>query len=259
MSLAVSDFNTLLLESYTKSGMAWVQTVGCLWAIYGYLTNSKKQLWTILFAHAITGLIGIFLENVFIARKACCSNENWGWLLGLNEINWVIHESTTVLFSLIKLETIFTSEMVKRIVRGIMLALLFAFTIFRGVIGYFRVRDNTTMNLAIQQAHSWAFVFWGLADVVIFVLLVQNTIHHLRNSTSALSGLIETLFKSSIPRIFILVANTLLIVVLGQMTTMTVSQSNINQLAWAIKGTYPIILLFDLQSTKNMLLMQQSR
>jgi hypothetical protein len=254
----VSDFATLFLETYTKSGLAWVQTVGCIWCIWGYFTNTRKILWTILFVHALSGLVGIFLENIFIAKKACCSNENWAFLLGFNEVNWVLHESTTVLFSLIKLETIFTSPLVKKVLRAIMIGLLVCFTVFRGMIGFYRVRDNTTQNPAIAQSHSYAFIFWGLADLVIFTLLVQNTIHHMKNSTAALSGLISTLFKSSIPRIFILVVNTLLIVVLGQITNMTSGLSNLNQLAWAIKGTYPIILLIDLQTTKNMLLMQKS-
>jgi hypothetical protein len=253
-----TDFSTLLLQTYTKSGLAWVQTVGCIWCIWGYFTNSKKQLWNILFAHAFTGLVGIFLENVFIAKQACCSNENWSFLLGINEINWIVHESTTVLFSLFKLETIFTSDVVKKALRAFMMALLVAFTIFRGMIGYFRVKDNTTMNAAIAQSHSWAFIFWGIADMVIFGLLIQNTVFHMKHSTAAMFSLIGTLFKSYIPRIFILVVNTLAIVILGQFTTMSTFQSNLNQLAWAIKGTYPLILLIDLQTTRNILMMKSS-
>ncbi|KAI8898792.1 hypothetical protein BC833DRAFT_588389 [Globomyces pollinis-pini] len=145
----------------------------------------------------------------------------------------------------------------KKVLNGILVTCLVIFALLRLNIGYLRFRDNTTMNPSIATAHSYAFLIWGFADLVIFVLLIQNTISL---GSQSVDGLLGTLFKSSIPRITILVLNTFLIVVLGQLSTpLSVGMNNLNSLAWAIKGTYPIILMFDMHTTKDMLLMTQEK
>ncbi|KAJ2994027.1 hypothetical protein HDV02_001914 [Globomyces sp. JEL0801] len=251
------DFGTLFLESYTKSGLAWVQTVGCLFIIYGYFVSNKKFLWKVLLAHGISGFLGLVIENLFIAKQQSNKAENWAFLLLINEVNWIIHEATTVWYSSVKLSAIITNSMHKKVLNGILFACLAIFALLRLNIGYLRFRDNTTMNPSIATAHSYAFLIWGFADLVIFVLLIQNTISL---GSQSVDGLLGTLFKSSIPRITILVLNTFLIVVLGQLSTpLSVGMNNLNSLAWAIKGTYPIILMFDMHTTKDMLLMTQEK
>ncbi|KAI8892671.1 hypothetical protein BC833DRAFT_610986 [Globomyces pollinis-pini] len=257
MSLPVTDFGTLFLESYTKSGLAWVQTIGCLFIIYGYFVSNKKFLWKVLLAHGISGLLGLIIENFFIAKQQSNKAENWAFLLLINEVNWIIHEASTVLYSSVKLSAIVTNNMHKKILNGILISSLVIFALLRLNIGYLRFRDNVTMNPSIATAHSYAFLIWGFADLIIFALLVQNTINL---GSQAIDGLLGTLLKSSIPRITILVLNTFLIVILGQLPApLSVGMNNLNSLAWSIKGTYPIILMFDMHTTKDMLLMTQTR
>ncbi|KAI8898791.1 hypothetical protein BC833DRAFT_588386 [Globomyces pollinis-pini] len=135
---------------------------------------------------------------------------------------------------------------------------LIIFALLRFNIGRVRFTDNTLNNVAIGKAHSYAFLIWGLTDLIVFGLLIQNTVSI---GSQAVDGILKTLFKSSIPRIMILVINTFIIVILGQIIPYNpsgVSLNNLNNLAWAIKGTYPIILLFDMHTTKDMLMMKQS-
>ncbi|KAI8899010.1 hypothetical protein BC833DRAFT_587408 [Globomyces pollinis-pini] len=72
-------------------------------------------------------------------------------------------------------------------------------------------------------------------------------------------ALLFALLKSSIPRILILVVNSLIIVVIGQLASPTPGTRNLNALVWSIKGAYPIILLFDIHTTKDMLMQSKNK
>jgi hypothetical protein len=253
------SFGTVFLGIYMKSALSWVQTVGCLWAIYGYLVSNKRKLWTILLVHAISGLLGIFVEAIYWTKVIRDPADNVPILLGLNEINWILHESTVVIYSLVKLQPVISNPRVKKFIQISMSILFLCYSGFRVMIGYLRVRDQVGESPEIANAHSFAFIFWGLADAIIFILLIKFTIDHLRKGNEQFSSLILTLFKSSIPRLLVLVLNTTVIVALGQIPLRDITQNDIYTLVWAIKGTYPIILLFDLMSTKAMLLLVTSK
>ncbi|KAJ3275840.1 hypothetical protein HDV01_006706 [Terramyces sp. JEL0728] len=246
------DFITALVGVYTGSGLSSVQTVCAFYVIYAYCLYTRKPLWHVLIVHGVCGLLGTFIENCFIAKTISNPGENWGILLGINEINWILHESTTVLYSMLKLETIVTNNIQKLVLRVFMVACFVAFSACRINIGYHRVKDDTTMNLEIAKAHSYAFIVWGTSDLVLFVLLIFNTINQCR--INAAKGMILTLFSSSVPRFLFLIINTFIIVVLGQLTTMDEGQSNLNSLVWTFKGSYPLVLLFDLITTRDMLI-----
>ncbi|KAJ3258150.1 hypothetical protein HK103_003968 [Boothiomyces macroporosus] len=246
------DFITALVGVYTGSGLSSVQTVCTFYVIYAYCLYTRKPLWHVLIVHGITGMLGTFIENCFIAKTISNPGENWGMLLGINEINWILHESTTVLYSLLKLETIVSNRAQKLAIRGVMGACFVAFAACRINIGYHRVQDDTTMDPVIARAHSYAFIVWGTADLILFALLIANTINQcLVNATK---GMILVLFSSSVPRFLFLIINTFIIVVLGQLTTMDEGQSNLNSLVWTFKGSYPLVLLFDLITTRDMLI-----
>ncbi|KAJ2994535.1 hypothetical protein HDV02_001513 [Globomyces sp. JEL0801] len=247
-----TDFVTLYLNELCK-GRQWLQTSGCILVIYGYFVSNKKLLWKVLLWHGISGLMAILVESFFVAKKGCCSSENWSFLLGFNEISWIIHEYSTVIYSAIKLETILMKSMHKKILRGILGVCFFGFSVFRVLNGIARVQTNDVNNSLTRQAHSDAFLFWGIADMVILVLLVMNAINIKSDSFQTNDPIVSTLFKSSIPRLLIIVINTLILVVVGY-TYRDHSPSGIAELAWAIKGSYAMILLFDMHTTKDMLL-----
>ncbi|KAJ3322859.1 hypothetical protein HDV06_002720 [Boothiomyces sp. JEL0866] len=247
----MTDFITALVGTYTGSGLSSVQTVCTVYVIYAYCLYNRRKLWHVLIVHGIAGLLGTFIENCFIAKKLSDPFENWALLLGINEINWILHESTTVLYSLLKLELIVFSNLYKKVLRGVMFVLFLAFAGCRINIGINRVRDNTTMNFAIAQAHSYAFLVWGISDIILFSLLIANTINQLK--VNATKKTITVLFKSSLPRFLFLIANTFVIVVLGQFQTLDEAQGNLNSLVWTFKGSYPLVLLFDVITTRDMI------
>jgi hypothetical protein len=230
-----TDFNQLLLEQYVNDGMRWAQSVGCVLCVYGYFISTKKHLWLIILLHGIAGFVGILLENIFIAKHLCCRQEDWSYLLVMNELFWIVHESATVYYSMIKLEPIITAPKVRKLLRWAMAACFIGFAACRVMIGVFRLQANSIKNDMIDQTHSAAFLFWGVADLILFGLLVQNTISYL-SSPDELRHLVTKLFQSSIPRIFVIIANTLLIVMLTQLRVSNTTQA----LFWAIKGTYPV-------------------
>ncbi|KAJ3317017.1 hypothetical protein HDV06_002207 [Boothiomyces sp. JEL0866] len=246
------SFITALVGVYTGSGLSSVQTVCAFYVIYAYCIYTKKSLWHVLIVHGITGLLGTLVENSFIAKTISNPEENWGLLLGLNEINWILHESTTVLYSMLKLETIVTNSRHKLYLRIFMTMCFVAFAACRMNIGYHRVQDDTTGNFVIAKAHSYAFIVWGTADLVLFGLLIANTLKQMKANAS--KGFILVLFKSSIPRFLFLIMNTFIIVVLGQLATLNEGQANLNSLVWTFKGSYPLVLLFDVITTRDMLI-----
>jgi hypothetical protein len=211
--------------------------------MYAYLISNNKLNWKILLAHGVSGFFGTMIENTFIAKKMCCPSENWAILLGLNEICWIVHESTTVVYSLMKLEAVVTNLRVRNAVRGIMGVLFVGFTVFRIQIGVLRVQYNTTGNALIGEVHSNAFIFWGIADLLIFGLLVYNAyIEVTKHENSQSASLFIVLMQSSIPKLFVIVLNTILIVIVGQVRgTPSQAISDLNTFIWSVKGTYPVL------------------
>jgi hypothetical protein len=234
-----ADFSILMLEQYTTSAMSWTQSIGCLLCIYGYFISSKKLLWTVLLVHGISGFFGTLFENIFNAKQICCSNENWAYLLGINELLWIVHESSTVFYSMVKLEPIITTPSVRRALRWVLFVCLVGFSSFRILIGVYRIQSNTVRNEMIDQAHSLAFIFWGISDLILFGLLIKNTVQYLQSNSEQLHFLVSKLFQSSLPRIFVIILNTFLLVVLSQLNI----SASIEAIFWAVKGTYPVSLI----------------
>ncbi|KAI8821724.1 uncharacterized protein EV422DRAFT_429647 [Fimicolochytrium jonesii] len=250
----IKPFSSCWLDSI-DTGMNWVQLVGCTMVMYGYLISNRRGLWTIVLAHGAAGFLGTIMESAFIANDKCEGATRVGLILGFNELNWITNEIATVYYSLCKIEVIITQDTYRRYLRYFMGVLALIFTGFRMNIGILRVRDNVTGNPAISEAHSWAFIIWGIADLLIFFMLVGKTymdIHDAKQQQNirGAGDLIMTLMKSSLLRLIIICANTLAIVVVGQIKNPTPTLAGFNQFLWMIKGTYPIILLFDILTTQ---------
>jgi hypothetical protein len=234
------DFNTAWVLTYTNSALAFVQTVGCIFIIFAFLTSSRQLYWQIVFAHAISGILGTAIENIYIAKQMCCRNENWSILLGINEICWIIHEATTVAYSVAKLEIAVANRRIKLLLRMGLGLLLVPFAFYRIQIGLHRVRLNMLDHDVIAKAHSNAFVFWGIADLVVFSLLLLNTYQKVSPKFAA-SSAYQALLGTSIPKLLVISINTILIVIFGQLRP-PIAQDwvNLNHVVWAIKGTYPV-------------------
>ncbi|KAJ3220919.1 hypothetical protein HK099_003904 [Clydaea vesicula] len=259
-TVAAPSFLTFWLKQFQSDGLAWVQSVGCFLIIYGFTISRREKLWKVLLFHGITGLLGTLVETFYIAKKVSHPTEVWSILLGLNEINWIINEASTVVYSVIKLEAGISSPVVKKSIRIFLAVLFVAFAALRSNIGYLRVRDDKTMNPDIAKAHSFAFISWGVAELVVFGMLCYNSYLHLGNRLYKVKGsVMGTLLTSSIPRLVVMAFNTFVIVFVGQITDPSETVSNFNTFAWLVKGTYSLILLFDLQSTKNLLIQARDK
>ena len=242
-----------------NSGPAWIELVGSALLIYGFLVSGqKKGLWLVLLMVGITGFLGVLLQNVFSAREMCCSVQGWGILLAFNEINWALNSIGAVLYSLLKLETVIPNPKIKQLVRISVGLSMLGYTIFRIYIGVLRAMYNTPMNTQIEQAHSGAFAFWGIADLIIFGLLIYNVVRHLMDHANyqISKAISTTMLFSSFPRFFVIVFNTFFLIILSQLTSYNPTNAtyqDLMNLGWMIKGTYPLILLFDIHTTKEML------
>ncbi|TPX53443.1 hypothetical protein PhCBS80983_g06290 [Powellomyces hirtus] len=251
MTATTIDFSTCWIMAVNE-GLPWVQLVGCVMIMYGFLISARKGLWTIVLAQGLSGFLGTIIETAYIANTLCGKTRNVALLLGFNEINWIIHESATVYYSLKKIELVINSENYRKYLRIFMAVLLVGFAGLRINIGRLRVRDNATGNDAISEAHSWAFIIWGIADIIIFVLLIVKMYRDIKDATNVTGAgdLIMTLLKSSLLRLVIICANTLCIVVMGQLKNKNETARGFETFLWMAKGTYPIILLFDILTTQ---------
>ncbi|KAJ3170814.1 hypothetical protein HDU87_008698 [Geranomyces variabilis] len=238
-----------------NTGMNWVQLVGCVLIFYGYIISARVGLWNVVLAHGVTGFLGTTLETAFTANMLSGSERNVALLLGFNEINWIAHETLTVYYSLRKTEIALTNNRFRNYLRALMGILALGFAGLRINIGRLRVRDNTTSNSEILEAHSYAFIAWGLADLIIFALLLLKTRRDVKEvadagMSSQTGGLLLTLMKSSLLRLTVICVNTLAIIVVGQYTEPGPALQSFGTFLWMVKGTYPMILLFDIMSTQ---------
>ncbi|KAI8586376.1 hypothetical protein BDZ88DRAFT_429360 [Geranomyces variabilis] len=238
-----------------NTGLNWVQLVGCVLIAYGYIISARVGLWNVVFAQGVTGFFGTMLETAFIANTLSGSYKNVALLLGFNEINWIFHESLTVYYSLKKTEIALTNIRFRNYLRALMGVLALGFAGFRINIGRLRVRDNTTGNAEISEAHSWAFILWGLADMIIFGLLILKTRSDVKDAAEAgmsslAGGLLIKLMKSSLLRLTVICVNTLAIIVMGQIKEPGPAAQSFGTFLWMVKGTYPMIMLFDIMSTQ---------
>ncbi|KAI8619595.1 hypothetical protein BC830DRAFT_1103639 [Chytriomyces sp. MP71] len=258
-----------------NSGLNWSQLTGCFFLLYCFVFADKKLLWNVLLAHALTGFAGILVETLFSALR-CNGNSDpkLAYLLALNEINWIIYEASTVLYSYIKTRTAIRSRMTLKFFNGFMTAAFFIFIALRANIGYLRFSSNTLMNASISRAHSYAFIVWGTSDLTIFGLMIYWTWNQMQKEnvfenvslltfnsifTRVQEPLGKILVKSSLPRITILCVNTFSIVILAQIREpLSAIQSSFNMFVWMVKGTYPAILMLDILLTKEMLILHKT-
>eukprot|EP00475_Leptophrys_vorax_P017889 TRINITY_DN24461_c0_g1_i1.p1 TRINITY_DN24461_c0_g1~~TRINITY_DN24461_c0_g1_i1.p1 ORF type:complete len:360 (-),score=80.33 TRINITY_DN24461_c0_g1_i1:115-1194(-) len=241
-----------------NTGLNWSQMAGCVLIMYGFLLSATKPLWKVLLAHAISGFLGTFLETCFLANKSCNTGTYVAILLGLNEVNWIIHESSTVLYSLIKVAPVmdeFTDDrkVLRKVLQVVFITLFVVFAAFRVDIGVLRVQADSVSGLDITIAHSRAFVVWGIADLIILGLIFKNLEVAWRKE-QVFALLLKDVLKSSIPRVAIITINTFGIVIVGNLYGQnSESLQTYNMLLWMVKGCYPMILLFDLLTTQIML------
>ena len=241
------DFAISWIQAYNHSGLNWVQVVGSFLLIYSYLISKPKPIWYILLAHGLSGFFGIMIETAFSANSTCCSQNQLSWFLLVNEINWIINESSTVLYSILKLQVVIKSKGIKKILKFIMAILFCLFAGFRFFIGYLRWRDNVTQNADIARAHSYAFIIWGLADFIVFILLIYNTWKYFSNPdmNKSVAHIMSSLFASSLPRFFVIIINTFILVIIGQLPSSSINTSNgaLNDFVWLVKGTYTVSIV----------------
>ncbi|KAJ3105206.1 hypothetical protein HDU97_008360 [Phlyctochytrium planicorne] len=230
---------------------------------YCYSTTLKTEtLWRVLMLHAVSGFVGTLMETAFIAARACnIMDTSLAYIILFNEFNWIAHEATTVWYSYIKTSVIITSEVLRKVLSGLNIVLLLVFSALRFNIGRLRFSANSLDNDDIQAAHSYAFLVWGVADLIILGLLCYNVWDHVkRRASNESKGMILTLMNSSVPRIAIIFFNTLLIVIIGQLKKpLPKTLDSFHSFLWLVKGTYPMILLIDILITKSMLVAQREK
>ncbi|KAI8849442.1 hypothetical protein BC829DRAFT_391765 [Chytridium lagenaria] len=220
MSSSIMSINEMSFDQCwliaVSGGLQWSTLVGfctrCLWIPRnlietGYIAAKRECVSSTAFSPS-TDAVATIVSSPLLA-----------YLLLFNELNWIVHEATTVYYSFIKTSVIFTSETLRRTFTIIMAVLMVAFAALRFNIGRLRFSNNALGNAAIANAHSYAFLVWGVADLIILFLLVWNVYDH----------------------------------------NPSLSLSNFNSFLWLVKGSYPMILLLDILMTKTMLISSRDK
>ncbi|KAJ3327843.1 hypothetical protein HDU76_011027, partial [Blyttiomyces sp. JEL0837] len=204
--------------------------------------------------HAISGFMGELIEDAYIGTVNCeLTNPIFAYLLLFNEINWTLHESSTVYYSFIKTRIVIINKTVEKAMEITMIVLFVAFVALRANIARLRFTHNVLMDDDIRTAHSYAYIAWGFADLVVLVLLVWNVLDQMRNLSNAGGRMVKTLMHSSVPRIGVIFINTLCIVITSYIESGDTTLQNFSVFLWLVKGTYPIILLLDILMTRFLL------
>ncbi|KAI9349310.1 hypothetical protein DFJ73DRAFT_960069 [Zopfochytrium polystomum] len=236
--------------------------------MYCYSFSVRGQtLWRVLLVHAAAGFVGTLVETAWIGAVNC-GFPAWAWLLAVNEVNWVLHESSplaarekwglfTVYYSYIKTMVVVRSTTLNKVLKVILLVVFAGFVGCRANIGRLRYLENQLMTDDIELAHNYAFMVWGTADLVLMVLLVLNVIDYARKKRESEKDgvfVVQTLLNSSIPRFAVIFLNTIITPNPRPHTkTRPLLIRNATKFAWMVKGTYPTLLLLDILMTRFLL------
>ncbi|KAI8892203.1 hypothetical protein BC833DRAFT_612388 [Globomyces pollinis-pini] len=250
-----SSFTATFIYLATQKGGYWLLTFASLSVMYCYGISDKSMLWKVMLINGLSGLTAITIQEIYQAKRLCCSTEKWAFLLFINEIFWIIHEITTVMYSLFKVEILLNQER-KRMVRYMMFGLSILYTITRFILGYVRFEEDTLVGTRINQIQSYSYLIWLLADLLLLILLSYSIYLHMNSTHQKTWEMIVTLSYSSIPRLLIIMLTTLMIVFLCQSPGSL--DSDVLRLAWAIKSGFPFILLLDIHITKDLLIQHTS-
>lgn len=223
-----------------------------LFIIYAFSISKKERIWKCLLVTGVSAVLGELISSFFWAKKSQSPKENWAALELVNEINWILLQSSTVVYAAMKLSVCLSTK-VRKAVWLILTAIFLVFVGLRLNIGRLRFQQNSDWNEDIERAHSYAFIAWGAADLVILALVGVGTYDQITRASKDTKLVISVLLKSSIPRFLIISLNTLANVILGQLYNRSDNLEGFNRICWLINASYPFILLFDMLTTKGML------
>ncbi|KAJ3122465.1 hypothetical protein HK098_002803 [Nowakowskiella sp. JEL0407] len=269
------SFSECWLSALSGDRGAWTLLSASLLIVYGrlYLFIRSKILNFPVFhkKNAISGTCGIIIQTAFAAvnvapdhiipSTAGCNNlltpsgqSAIGVMLGVNELFWFLNETSIVLYSFFKVETVTSVTMgkvPKLVLRCIMAVFVVGYLPLRIYIGYLRTSHHTTWDVDIGYAHGFAFTSWAFVELVIMGMLFQAAFYAKKETQSA-SQIIGTIFSSSILRLMIISLNQIAIAIVTRIPT-NPSLGVFENCLWLIRGVYPMILMFDILSTRSLL------
>ncbi|KAI9322956.1 hypothetical protein DFJ73DRAFT_785589 [Zopfochytrium polystomum] len=192
-TLPQTSFDVCWLEPI-NAGLQWSTLVGCALILYCFSFSVRGQtLWVVLLVHALYNPLA--------------------WALAVNEVNWVLHESSTVYYSYVKTMVVIRSGTLKKILKILLILIFAGFVGCRANIGRLRYMYNQLMNDDIELAHNYAFLVWSAADLMLMVLLALNVVDYAKKKIEATKDgihMVQTLLSSSIPRFAVIFANTII-------------------------------------------------
>ncbi|KAI9324938.1 hypothetical protein DFJ73DRAFT_870917 [Zopfochytrium polystomum] len=263
--LPQSRFDVCWLEPLS-GGQQWSKLMGCALIMYCYSFSQRKSLWNVLFVHALSGFLGTIIENVWVAAANCKimvpgdTSSSYAYVLLINELNWIPHESSIIIYSYIKTRVILKSAVMEKIVNYFLGIVFLLYVACRANIGRLRFQHNFLSDDDIALAHNYVYILWIIADVVLFVLLIWNVVDHLSKSLTSSGKIIKTLLNSSLPRFAVILFNTMVLSVLnfvlrnpGLDPQSVLTLKNLSKFTSLVKGTYPTLMLLDVLMTKFML------
>ncbi|KAJ3122466.1 hypothetical protein HK098_002804 [Nowakowskiella sp. JEL0407] len=274
MSDSAKTFSQCWLAALGNDRGAWTLLSASVLMAYSYTLSNRKFLWNILLVNAISGIIGIIVQTSFTAvnvvdAKASVSNRGCndiypkdgsaqaalGYMLGTNEAFWYLNEVS------IKVETVTKVTLARPIglaLRALMGAFVIAYLPLRIFIGYLRTKNHTDWDDEIGRAHAFAFIAWGLAELIIAGMLMQAAIYA-KDQASVLQ-IIRTIFSSSIFRLLVISINQICIVIVSLIPKPAGkkydAESVFEDVLWLIRGIYPMIMIVDILSTQTLLAQQ---
>ncbi|KAI9325870.1 hypothetical protein DFJ73DRAFT_965508 [Zopfochytrium polystomum] len=288
--LPQTRFDVCWLEPL-NGGQQWSKLMGCSLIIYSWSFSQRKSLWNVILVHAIGGLLGTLLENVWVAAANChlmtqkpnstnFEPSSFAYILFVNEVNWIAHESTVIIYSYIKTRIVLKNPTVEKVVNYFLGAMFLAYVGLRVNIGWLRYKNNQLMDEDIALAHNYVYIAWLVADAVLMALLFLNVLDHLRqsrpsaaararhghighnsSSTSHQSNVVvKSLLNSSLPRFAVIFFNTAIISILNFLLrnpnlddSLELTLKNFSKFTSMVKGTYPTLLLLDILMTRFLL------
>eukprot|EP00121_Abeoforma_whisleri_P000232 Awhi_evm1s209 len=185
-----------LISSYGSSSYQTLFLIQFLAVLYAFCRVGRGPYWVVLFAAALAGFIGMFLETIcglLIAEGETNPNEKLYALLIVAEPCWITLEFSVVFLNLIKLKALLSSKHYNYMRIFVAISFL-CFVGCRFYVGATRYIESVTYNDAIWKAHFPAFACLAVTELIltIVILVICRKKQKEENGTSLFSILLTS-------------------------------------------------------------------
>jgi len=238
------------INNQTKDTFFFAYIIQFLLVYIMYIHVGKGKYWKVLFYAAIAGLTGAIIENftlAYICQKSQHDNHTKVYTFFIEEFFWVICEYSIPYLNLIKMEAL-SSERIVKIIKTIILVLLFPFAEARLYNGYDRMMEGYLNTSISRKCHGVAFGIMAISDIICTIFIIYFVKSKNNNGTLGSNNVISFIKNSSYTTLIVVDIISLILSMLYIISTLFPENSDLESstiIFHCFKSVFILILAID--------------